>query len=441
MTVPIEARTRPWRNWGRSVTAHPRFLARAGSVDEVREAVTFAREHGLPIKPVGAGHSFSPAAATGGVLLDLQWIDGVLAADGPLVTLGAGTNLYQLPALLEPLGLALENLGDVDRQTIAGAIATGTHGTGLAFGGLASRVRAATLVTADGAVLRVSAAENPELLGAVALGIGALGVLVDVTIECVPAFAVRAVERRERLDAVLDEWPQRIEEHDHVEFFTWPHTPGVLSKTNTRLPADAATDPPSRAKAWIDDVFLANVIHGGFLRLGSLAPPVVRGTNAIVSSLASNREYSDDSHAVFTSPRSTRFREMEYAIPVEAIPAAVRAVRSLIEERRWRISMPIEVRASAAEDLWLSPAHGRRSGWIAVHRTITDRLGDYFHEVESVLRAFDGRPHWGKMHGRTAEDLRPAYPRFDDFLAARDRLDPERRFENGYLKQVLGQRP
>ena len=396
----------------------------------------------LPIKPVGAGHSFSPVAATGGVLLDLQWLDGVLAVDGPLVTLGAGTNLFQLPALLHPLGLALENLGDIDRQTIAGATATGTHGTGLAFGGLATRIRAATLVTADGGVLRVSAIpgaeQNAPLLPAVALGIGALGILVDVTIECVPAFDLEAVERKERVEAVLDEWPDRIAEADHFELFAWPDAPTALTKTNTRLPAGAATAPLSRPRAWAEDVLVANHVYSSFLRLGALVPPVVPGANRVVTGLAGSRTFSDDSHAVFTSPRTFRFREMEYAIPVEAVPEAVRAVRALVRARRWRISMPIEVRAAAADDLWLSTAHGRATGYVAVHRYGLERVGDYFTEVEAVLRAHDGRPHWGKMHTRTAADLRPAYPRFDDFLALRDRLDPERRFANGHLAQLLG---
>ena len=398
----------------------------------------FAIDHGLPIKPIGAGHSFSPIAATGGVLLDLQWLDGVLAVDGMNVTLGAGTNLFQLPALLGPFGLALQNMGDIDQQTIAGATSTGTHGTGLAFGGLATRIRAATLVTAFGDILRVSSTENPELLPAVSLGIGALGILVDVTIECVPAFSIEAVERKETLDVVLDEWLERAAGHDHFEFYTWPHAAGVLTKSNTRLEAGAATEPLGALKGWVDDVFMANYVLSGFLRLGSLVPPPVPGTNKLVTSRASERRFSDRSHAVFTSPRSFKFREMEYALPIEAVPTALREVHRMIDARGWKISMPIEVRAAAADDLWLSTAHGRTTGYIAVHRVSTERLGDYFTELEAIFRAHDGRPHWGKMHQRTAADLAPAYPRFNDFVALRDQLDPQRRFQNGYLRQVLG---
>ena len=438
MTLAVEATTRPWRNWGRSVTAHPQFIVKAASVEEVQAAVRFAAERGLPIKAVGAGHSFTAIAATGGVLLDLQWLDGVIAVDGLEVTLGAGTNLFQLPSLLGPLGLALENMGDVDRQTVAGATSTGTHGTGLAFGGLATRIRGARLVTADGGLLTVSASENAELLPAVALGLGALGVIVEITIECVPAFGIHAVERRETIDTVLAEWDQRIAEADHFEFYTWAGVDGVQTKSNTRLAPGAPLQPVGRVKGWVDDVLMANEVYGRLLRLGSWVPPVVPTLNRVAASVISEREFSDVSHEVFTSPRTFRFREMEYSVPVEAVPEAVRAVREHMVSRGLRISMPIEVRAAAADDLWLSTAHGRRSGYIAVHRSSTERLGDFFTEVEPILRAFDGRPHWGKMHTRTAEDLRPAYPRFDDFVALRDRLDPERRFQNGYLRQVLG---
>jgi len=427
-----------WRNWGRSVKATPRFVVRARTVEEVQAAVRFARERDLPVKAVGAGHSFSPIAATNGVQIELRSLDGLLAADGSLVTLGAGTNLYQLPALLAPLGLAMENLGDIDRQTIAGATSTGTHGTGLRFGGLATRIRAARLVTADGGVLRVAPDEHAELLPAVALGLGALGILVDVTIECVPAFALHAVERKERLDTVLAEWAERTASSDHFEFYTWPHTAWTLTKSNTRLPAGAATRPLGRARSWFEDRFMANTFYAQLLRLGSAIPPLVPAINRAAAALASSREFSDDAHAVFTSPRAFRFREMEYALPIEAVPEAVRAVHALVARKGWRISMPIEVRSAAADELWLSTAHGRPTGYVALHRVATERIGDYFAEAERIFTALGGRPHWGKIHTRDAASLAPAYPRFADFLAVRDRLDPDRVFANGHLRRVLG---
>jgi len=409
------------------------------SVDEVIETVAFARDEGLTVKPIGAGHSFTAIGATTGVQVDLSAIDGVLGVDGNRVTLGAGTNLYQLPALLQPHGLALANMGDIDRQTISGATSTGTHGTGSAFGGLATQIRAVTLVTAAGEVLRVSEAENSDLLPAAVLGLGALGVVVDLTIECVPTFVLHAVERPEPLETVLAEWSERIAKNDHFEFYVWPHTETALTKTNTRLPGDAPRHPLGAFSGWFDDEFMANGLYRGIVNLGHLAPGTIPPINRLAVKLSGNREFTDFSPNVFTTNRTVRFKEMEYAIPVEQVPAAVAEVRALIADRGWNISFPIEVRASAADDLMLSTANGRATGYIAVHRFFREDEREYFGAVESIMRAHDGRPHWGKMHRRTADDLRPAYPRFDEFVAARDRLDPDRLFANEYLTRVLGE--
>ncbi len=438
MTAVVGAGGR-WRNWGRSQSANPRFVARVSSVDEVIETIRFAREQGLTIKPVGAGHSFTSIAATDGVQLDVSALDGVLAVDGNLVTLGAGTNLYQLPALLGPLGLALANMGDIDKQTIAGATSTGTHGTGSAFGGLATQIRAVTLVTASGEVLRVSDTENADLRHAAFLGLGALGVLVEVTIECVPAFLLSAVERPEPVATVLAEWSERIATIDHFEFYVWPHTDTALTKSNTRLAFDAPRHPLGAVKGWMDDEFMANGLFRATVNLGRLAPRLIGPVNRLSVNLTGDREFTDASPSVFTSNRTVRFREMEYALPVEHIPAAVEAVRTLIADRGWNISFPIEVRASAADDLWLSTASGRATGYIAVHKFFREDPTEYFREVEAIMRSFEGRPHWGKMHNRTADDLRPAYEHFDDFVAVRNRLDPDRLFQNDYSRAVLGE--
>jgi FAD-linked oxidoreductase len=428
----------PWQNWGRSESAHPRHLARPTSVDEVVDVVRFAVEHGLMVKPVGAGHSFTAIAATTGIQLDLVGLDGLLAVDGTLVTLAAGTNLYRLPALLRPHGLALANMGDIDRQTIAGATSTGTHGTGGAFGGLATQVRAVTLVTADGAILRVSDTENPELLPAARLGLGALGVLVDVTIECVPQFLLSAVERPERFDDVVETWEQRVADTDHFEFYVWPHTDTVLSKYNTRLDMGEERHPVGPVAGWWEDRFISNHLLAAILNVGRAAPALIPPINRLATRVSGHRSYTDVSHEVFVSPRTTRFREMEYAVPFEAVPAVLREVRELIASRGWHISFPIEVRAAAADDLWLSTASGRRTGYIALHRYYREDPVEYFRAAEQIMVAHGGRPHWGKMHYRDAESLAAVYPHHGDFVAVRDRLDPGRVFGNPYLERVLG---
>jgi FAD-linked oxidoreductase len=377
------------------------------------------------------------------VQLLLDRLSGVIAVDeaSGRVTLAAGTRLRQLPALLAPYGLALENMGDIDRQSIAGATSTGTHGTGGAFRGLAAQLVGLTLVTGEGELLRVSETENAELLPAVRLGLGALGVIVDVTVQCVPAFTLHAVERPEPLTEVLDGFLERSASADHFEFYWFPHTELALTKTNTRLPGDAPKRPLNPVGRWFDDEVTANGLYRVLCALATLAPGMIPTVNRQAVRLTGHREFTDASPKVFVTNRAVRFRELEYALPRAAVPDALRELRRLIERRGWRISFPVEVRSAAADDNWLSTAYGRETGYIAVHRyyreTRPDQL-EYFTEVEKIMVAAGGRPHWGKLHTRDAEFFAGAYPRFRDFLAVRDRLDPGRLFRNPYLDRVLG---
>src|SRR5690554_3297352 len=431
---------RKWQNWGRSESVRPQHTARPTSVEEVQEAIRFARELGLPVKAVGAGHSFTSIAAAPGLQLDLAGLDGLLHVDQATgrATIAAGTNLYQLPALLQPYRLAMENLGDIDRQTIAGATSTGTHGTGATFRGLAAQIVALTLVTADGSVLRVSETENAELLPAARLGLGALGVIVDITVQCVPAFVLHAVERPEPLASVIDNFEARANAADHFEFYWFPHTETVLTKTNTRLPTDALMQPLGTARRWVDDTLLANGVFAVTCAVGRAAPIAVPSINRVATRLTGNREFTDLSTSVFTTQRRVRFREMEYALPLAAVPQAVRDIRQLIASRGWKISFPIEVRAAASDNLWMSTAYGRATGYIAVHRYWREDYREYFAAVERIMRQFGGRPHWGKIHTLNSTTLGQLYPHHADFVALRDRLDPDRTFANPYLARTLG---
>ena len=415
-------------------------VERPSSPEAVQRAVRAAAASGLRVKPVGSGHSFSGIAVAPDVQLDVGDLSGIVEADtrARLVTVGAGTLLHRMPRLLDPLGLAMANLGDIDRQTIAGATSTGTHGTGLAFGGLATQIAGVTLVTGTGELVTSDEEHRPELLPAVRLGLGALGVLTAVTLRLVPRFALHAVEHREPLEQVLAEWQARVRTTDHFEFYWFPHTSTALTKTNTRLPGDAPLHPLGRAARWIDDELLANGAYRGICAVGTVVPATVPRFARLVERLTGRRDFTDASTRVFTSNRTVRFREMEMAIPLASVPDALAEVRELIDRRRWRISFPIEVRAAASDDVWLSTAYGRETGYLAVHRYVREDPAEYFAAVEAILLGHGGRPHWGKMHTQTAETLRPRYPRFDDFLALRDEFDPERRFANPYLERVLG---
>jgi FAD-linked oxidoreductase len=435
--------TRPggtWQNWGRSVSIRPQRVEFPRTVEAVQRSVNAAAASGLRVKAVGAGHSFTGIAAAPGVLLDLTDLSGLVHVDRERsrVTLLAGTRLHQIPRLLAPHGLAMENLGDIDRQSISGAISTGTHGTGARFGGVSTQVVGATLVTASGELLTVSETENAELLPAVALGLGALGILVDVTVQCVPAFVLHAVEHPEDLGDVLGALDQRVAEVDHFEFYWFPHTDRAMTKSNTRLPESAPRHPLSPVGKWIDDTLVGSGLHQVACTVGKLIPATVPTINRTSVRVWGDREFTDTSTRVFTTLRNVRFREMEYALPAENVRPAFDALRALIDERGWRIGFPVEVRFAAADDRWLSTAHGRASGYIAVHRYWREDPTEYFEAVEQIMLSFGGRPHWGKMHNLDAAILRERYPRFDDFVALRDRLDPGRMFQNTYLERVLG---
>ena len=436
--------TRPggvWRNWGRTAKVRPVRVEFPASVDAVQRAVRAAAAHGLRVKAVGAGHSFSDIAAAPDVLLDLRDLSGLVRVDRERrhVTLRAGTNLWQIPRLLAPYGWAMENLGDIDRQTIAGAISTGTHGTGSRFGGLATQVVGVTLVTADGELLRVDEDEQSELLPAVALSLGALGIIVEVTLRVVPAFLLHAVERREPLDVLLAELDERAASADHFEFYWFPRTAVAQTKTNTRLPESEPRRPLPKVGKFVEESLLSNHAYRVMCAASAAAPALATPLARLGANTIGQREYTDRSNRVFTQHRGVRFREMEYAVPVERLREAFEALRELIDDNPWPISFPVEVRVAASDDRWLSTAYDRPSGYIAVHRYWREDPTDYFAAVEALMARFDGRPHWGKMHRLDAATLRTRYPRFDDFIALRDRLDPDRRFANGYLSRVLGE--
>ncbi|SDU58295.1 D-arabinono-1,4-lactone oxidase [Gordonia westfalica] len=428
-----------WRNWGGTASCTPGRVVRPTSVDAIAGIVRETAERGGTVKTVGAGHSFSPIAVADDVQLELSGLRGLAGVDGRRVTLHAGTHLHEIPSLLAPRGLAMANLGDVDRQTIAGATSTGTHGTGLAFGGISTQIAGVTLVDGTGEIVTVGP-DDPDL-PAVALGLGALGVLVEITLDCVDNFRLHAVEGPSSADDAVAGFLDRVADADHHEFYIFPHTNCALVKTNTRLSTDAPITGPTRFRRYVDDELLSNKVFRVLCEIGVRVPRLVPAINAVAGRTLSARELTDTSTKIFVSDRDVRFREMEYAIPLESVPEALREIRAMLDRRRFRVSFPIEVRAAAADDLMLSTATGRRSGYIAVHRYHRDDPADsaaYFADVESILTGLGGRPHWGKMHTRDAEYLRSVYPRFDEFLAVRDRYDPARVFANDYLRRVLG---
>ncbi|MER7455668.1 D-arabinono-1,4-lactone oxidase [Micromonospora sp. NPDC126480] len=438
MAATTPSVTAGWSNWAGNQRATATAVLRPTSAAEVAEAVRAAAAGGERIRAVGSGHSFTAVALTDGRRMELADLDtGVrVDVDRRLVTVPAGTTLRALNRLLAGHGLALPNLGDIDAQTVAGAISTGTHGTGAGYGCLATFVEALTLVTGTGEVLRCSADEHPDVLAAARVSLGALGVLVDVTLRCVDAFVLLAHERPAPLDTVLAGLPGLVAAHDHVEFYWFPYTERVQVKSNDRVPVDDR--PLPRWRGWLDDEFLANTVFAGACRLGRAVPALAPTISAVSARALTERRYTGRSDTVFCTPRRVRFVEMEYALPRDALVPALDALRRIVEGLPFKVLFPVEVRFTAADDVWLSHGHGRDSAYIAIHQYVGAPYEPYFRAFEEVAEGLGGRPHWGKLHWRDAASLAPAYPRWADFQAVRDRLDPHRVFASPHLDRVLG---
>jgi L-gulono-1,4-lactone dehydrogenase len=427
-----------WSNWSRSASSRPTAVATPTDPGRLARLVTEAVSRGATVKTVGAGHSFSAIAATDGVQVRLDALAGVrrVDRDAGRVTVGGGTRLADLNLVLAAYGLALPNLGDIDRQTIAGAISTGTHGSGDRLGGLATQVRGLTLITGDGSVLRCSDTENAELLAAAAVGLGALGIITEVTLQCVPTFLLRAAEGSASLPEVLERWSVWTAENDHVDLHWFPHTDCVLTKRNNVV--DGPPEPLSTWRRLVDDELLANGLLGLINEIGTRRPAWQPRINAIAGQTLSRRTFTDHSAAVFVSPRRVRFVESEYAVPRDALVPVITELKRWIDASDERIGIPIEIRSAAADDLWLSTGHRRANAYVAVHHYWRKDPTRYFAAFEAIVAEHEGRPHWGKMHSLDADRLRNLYPRFDDFRTVRDRLDPGRVFTNPYLDRVLG---
>ncbi len=426
-----------WVNWAGDQACTPAVTARPADRGEVTAAVAAAVAAGRGVRVAGSGHSFTDAVLTDGTLLSLDRMDRVLEvhADGR-VRVEAGISLHALSEALHRHGRALPNLGDIDVQSLAGAAATGTHGTGSRLQNLSAALDSIELVLADGSVTELNEESDPDGWRAARVGIGALGVLTAATVRTVPAFTLEAVERREPLDQLLDRLDELADRNDHFEFFAFPHSPIAWTKRNNRtvLPEQ----PRHPAAEWIDGTLLQNHALEAACRLGRARPALIPRINRAVARVAGTGRVVDRSYRVFASRREVRFVEMEYALPREHAADAIRRVKALAERDEHGVQFPIEVRWVAPDDAFLSPAGGRPTCYVAVHMYRGTPWEPYLRGAERIFDEYGGRPHWGKRHFQTAATLAGRYPDWDRFQAVRRRLDPAGVFTNGYVARVLG---
>ena len=426
-----------WKNWARNQRSNGLAFHRPENELDLVEIVNVARKSNQRVKVVGHGHSFTDIAVTDGHIVSLENYNKILNLDtvAHQVTVQSGIQLSDLNEQLDLQGFAMPNLGDIAYQSLAGSISTSTHGTGITSTGLAAQVVGLRLITADGSILNCSLSENAEIFHVARVGLGALGILSTVTLRVVPAFHLHAVEEPMRLDHLLDHLDEFVSNNDHFEFFWVPHTGWALTKRNNRtvLPAD----PRKRIRTWWNKTVMENYAFGTVCGIGRLIPSLIpKLAKALPSS--GRTEYVNKSFKVFTSKRIVKFYEMEYAIPRSQIKVALNRVRAMVEIKKFKLSFPVEVRFAAADDISLSTACGRESAYIAVHVYKGMEYEAYFHEVESIMNDYEGRPHWGKLHFQTLKTLSPRYHELQRFADVRNRLDPEGVFTNDYLRRVLG---
>ena len=427
-----------WRNWAGDQACAPVDRLRPAGREELAEAVAAAAAAGHKLSIPGSGHSFTETAMTDGTMIDVGALGGVIDADrsSGLVKVGAGTVLADLNEQLHELGLAMENLGDIDRQTIAGAISTGTHGTGAKLRNISSQVVALELVLADGSVRELTAEADPELLRAARVSIGALGAICSITLRCLPAFTLLRVDTPEPREEVFDSFQERADAHEHFELFTFPYADSALVLERNRT--EGPPRPRSRTAAFLNDVVLENWALEAISAGGKAFPRAIPAFSRLAARLASGSTATDRSDRIFANERRVRFTEMEYGVPREHGPEAARRVIEWIRSNRYPVFFPIEMRVTAADDALLSPSHERDTAYIAVHQYRGMRWRPYFEAVEEIMNEYGGRPHWGKRHFQTAATLAERYPRWAEFQAARDELDPGHAFTNEYAERVLG---
>lgn len=427
----------PWSNWSGTVQCQTECLFYPATEEELVMIVQQAAADGKTIRVMGEGHSFSPLLDTNVYLVSLRYLSGLITIDKEAgwATAWAGMSIKDCNQALYEQGMAMINLGDIDVQSLAGATATGTHGTGTAFGNLSSEIVGFRLLTADGQLLHCTAQENPTIFAAGRISLGALGIITQITFNIVPAYKLEYTSMAGLFEETMPKVAQYNRENRNFEYYYFPYSETLQLKFS-----NTTTKPikHNAVLAYLNDVVMENGVFGAVLKIGSRFPKLKKTISRSIAKTFPKGTTIHYSHKVYATVRQVRFKEMEYNIPIAHFDACMREIKATIEEREYFVFFPVECRFVKADDCWLSPAYQRDSAYIAVHTVPNMPHNPYFEELEAIFKRYEGRPHWGKMHQRVAADLAPAYERWDDFLALRLRLDPQGLFLNPYLKKLFG---
>ncbi|WP_217586146.1 D-arabinono-1,4-lactone oxidase [Lentibacillus saliphilus] len=431
-------RNKDWKNWAGTVYNRPEALLYPKSLSDVVSIVKTCKAQNKKLRVIGAGHSFTPLAASSEVLISLDHLSGIVDVDDAhhRVTVWGGTRLSRLGQLLYDKGYAMENLGDINVQSIAGAISTGTHGTGVTFGSLSTQVSKLTIVTPNGDVINVSATENSGVFQAGRLSLGMLGIIVKVELAVVTSYMLDAESYRLELSDCLDNLDELRHSNRNFEFFWFPHTHTVQVKVMNAQMSSLST--PSKTTPNLSGLLVENGAFWALSELCRAMPSFSKTVSHVSAKAVPTGQSSGMSHDMYATPRLVKFTEMEYSVRAEQMADVIEDIQRVINQNNFNVHFPIECRYVKKDDIWLSPAYERDAAYIAVHMYKGMDYQPYFDAIEEVFRHYDGRPHWGKMHTMSAQQLYDTYLKLEAFMDVRKKLDPNGMLLNGYLREMFG---
>ena len=424
------------KNWSKRIEWHPSQIEYPNTETDIQAVVKKAIQENKTIRIIGSGHSFNPLWVTQHVLVSLDKYQGLVSVDKENLqaTVKGGTKLFTLGNLLFEQGMAMENLGDIDVQSLAGTISTGTHGTGLRFGTISTQVRAIRFVNGKGEIVECSETENRDLFKAAQVSLGALGIITQITLQCVPAYRLELVNKMQDINYVLDNYKQLNADNRNFEFYYFPHSTKIWTKTS-----NIATDQPDKVSLmnYFVEYVLENYVFKILCETARFIPAMNKTVSKISAGSIPNTKKVFHSHKIYATQRLVRFNEMEYNVPIEAHNEVFKAITKTIESKKFNVHFPIENRVVKGDDMYLSPAYQRDSAYIACHVYNKKDYKPFFKAMEDIFKANDGRPHWGKMHTLTHQDIKERYPKFEDFQKHQTEQDPNGLFLNDYLKSLF----
>lgn len=427
-----------WQNWSGSVQCMPMIYYPESNEDIIR-IFEMARKNRQTVRVYGSGHSFTPLCQTDTIMVCLDKMQGIISLDKErhIATVWGGTKLHHLGELLHEQGLALVNMGDIDVQSVAGALCTGTHGTGKNFGVLATQLIGIKLITPQGEVLKCSNDENADLFKAAQVSFGALGIISEMTLQCRTSHHLKISSQKSSDRLIAQNFESYNNSHRNAEYYWFPAAQKAWLKLTDEVPIDPNAV-KKRGLAQKIQVFTENGLFGLLCKTAARIPNFSHTVSKISAIVAGGPPQTDYSHRIYATTRLVRFHEMEYNIPLENYIQVQDDLIKLFEKHRFRTPIPIEVRRVKADDIWLSPAYERESVYFAFHQYQSMPYSAYFSAVEPILVAAGGRPHWGKMHTQNAVFFEKNYPKWNDFLKIRQQLDPENYLLNDHLRHIFG---